>query len=164
MTAGSKTTQVLVAVVFAAAVAVIAASVVVIKQSNRIAKIEKRVGSGSVEQVAFEADREARNLHFSMASDDRQSRVDGVITPNGEGFLVGGTLEEVPSGQVYQLWVENASTMVSLGIIGDDATEATAFRVPAAASSGRIFITAEAGVGATAPGSAVVSGAVPGFR
>jgi hypothetical protein len=164
MTAGSKTTRVLVAVVFAAAVAVIAASVVVIKQSNRIAKIEDRIGSGSVEQVAFEADREARNLHFSLASDDRKHRVDGVMTPDGEGFLVGGTLQEASSGQVYQLWADNASTIVSLGFLGDDATEATAFRLPSSGPVSRLFITAESGIGAVTPGTPVVSGAIPGFE
>jgi hypothetical protein len=159
MASASKTMRVLVVVVLVAAVAVVAASIVVIKQSNRIAKIERRVGSGSVEQVAFEADREARNLHFSLASENRTMRVDGVLAPNREGFLLGGNLQEAPSGMVYQLWADTSTGPISLGVLGDDATKASAFRLPVNAT--RLFITPEAADGAKQPAMWIVEGAVP---
>lgn len=160
MAAGSKGTRVLVAVVFIASVAVIAASIIVIKQSNRITKVERRISSGSVEQVAILADREARNAHLSLATDDKSARVDGVVMPNGSGFLLGGNLKEASSGSIYQLWATTPAGSVSLGLLGDDATRAAAFRVPDGAS--RLFITIEASSGAVTPAAVTIaSGAIP---
>ena len=148
------------AIVFVATVAAIASSVVVIKQSNRIAKIERKIGSGSVDQVAAQADRDAHNLHFSLPSPDSKSRIDGVLTKRGTGFLLGGDVKDAPSDVRYQLWADTSAGPVSLGLLDADVDDAFAFHLPDQASG--LFVTAEAPTGAVSPSpSVVVKGALP---
>lgn len=158
-----KTLRVLIVVVFVAAVAVIAASVVVIKQSNRIASIERKVGSGSLDQVAVQADRDSHNRHFSLPASfvDTSARLDGVLLDDGSGFLLGGTLKNAASGTTYQLWAQTPTGPVSMGILGEDANRVFAFTLPV--DTDRLFVTSEVPTGAVAPNpsSVVVTGSLP---
>jgi HAMP domain-containing protein len=157
---GVKTLRVLMAIVFVAAVAAVAASVVVIKQSNRIASIERKVSSGSLDQVATQADRDSHNKHFALTMSP-SDRLDGVLLKDRSGFILGGTLSKAPNGTVYQLWAQTGTGPISLGVLGDDANKSFAFYAPAVTE--RLFVTFEDPMGAVAPNptAAVVAGALP---
>lgn len=157
-----KTASLLAIVVAVAAVASIAASVAVVKQSNRLHSIENRIGSGSVEQVAAEADNDADNRHFALTSEDKTVRINGVVTRKGAAFLNGGDAKKASEGRSYQLWAETPAGQVSLGVLGDDATDVFAFRLPEGAQ--RLQITNEPSSGAATPSAEVlVVGTVPAF-
>jgi hypothetical protein len=156
-----KSMRVMMAIVFVAAVAAVVASVVVIKEGNHLARIERKVGSGSIDQVAVQADRDSHNRHFSLPSADSKSRLDGVLLTDGSGFLLGGDMKNAPSGMQFQLWAQTSTGPISLGMLGEDAEDTFAFRLPSGAD--RLFVTTEVPSGAAVPNSAsvVVTGALP---
>lgn len=163
MTLGLKMARVMMMVVIAASVAAIVASITVVKQANQLDKIERRIGAGSIDQVGQEADSNARNRHFALTSEDKATRIDGVLTVDGRGFLTGGDVEDAGSDRVYQLWVDTSAGPISLGVLGDDAKETFAFNLPAGAL--RLYVTNEPAVASTVPASSVVvQGEVPSFR
>jgi hypothetical protein len=142
------------AIVFVAAVAAVVSSVVVIKQSNRIATIERKLSSGSIDQVAAFADRDSHNQHFSLPSMDNKTRIDGVLLANGVGFLTGGNVKDAPAGTDFQLWAQTTTGPVSLGWFADDVDDSFAFHLPEGAD--RLFVTTEVLTGATSPNPAAV--------
>ena len=162
MTLGVRSLRILAALVAVASVAVVAASVVVVKQSNRIDSVQRRIGAGTIEQVAWEADRDPDNRHFALTSADRKERIEGVLTQKNVGFLLSTTAADAGSDKVYQLWAETPAGVVSLGIIGEDFSKPMALRVPEGAQN--LFVTEEAATGAPVPSTArLVSGPVPAW-
>lgn len=159
MTLAVKTVRLLAVVVVIAAVAATAASIMVIKQSNRIDSIERRVSAGSVDQIAFQADRDSHNRHFALVSEDKSKHLEGVVTPKAMGFLLSGDIKNLDDGHIYQLWAETPTGPVSVGVLGNDATRPFGFRLPEGTS--RLYVTSEVASGAVVPSSSgLVSGAL----
>ncbi|MCB9373293.1 MAG: anti-sigma factor [Microthrixaceae bacterium] len=74
-----------------------------------------------------------------------------VVTADGDGYLLGGTLPDAGPGSTYQLWGLDGGRAVSLGVLGHDpGVEAFQVEAPTAA----LAITTEARGGADQPTSA----------
>jgi hypothetical protein len=98
----------------------------------------------------------ARTVH--LESTDRTRRVDAVVLPDGQGYLVQSRLPRLGDDRTYQLWGVIGSQTISLGVIGREPT-VTAFK--AVGPLRALAVTAERRGGAVAPTSSpVVQGAL----
>lgn len=107
----------------AAAVAVIALlGVQVVQQGDRIDELSAVVDQRGLDQAAAAAAVAPDSRTARLQSDDGTHYVDAVVLPNGQGYLVSASLPEIERDQTYQLWGVMGSQVVSLGVLGPDAT------------------------------------------
>jgi anti-sigma-K factor RskA len=78
-----------------------------------------------------------------------------VVADGSTGFVLVDDLPVLPEGQEYQLWKLAGEVPVSLGMIGDGTTEATAFGLPADTTT--FAISTEPAAGSPAPTGAIVA-------
>lgn len=92
-----------------------------------------------------------------LVSDDGTIVVEGVVAPDGTGFLQGGRLPRLDAGRTYQLWGADGTELVSLGVLGAN-PEVVSFR--GAGYDAFAITEEEAGGVVTSRNLPVVAGAV----
>jgi anti-sigma factor RsiW len=145
------------AAVAAAAVVVGLLGGVVIRQNHRIDRLATISAQRGLAQAAAAAaiTPGARAVH--LRSNDGVQRVDAVVLPSGQGYLVQSHLPRLTLDRTYQLWGVIDAQTISLGVIGAAPT-VTPFK--AAGPLSALAITAERRGGAVSPTSSPV---VQGF-
>lgn len=96
-----------------------------------------------------------------LASTDGRLNAEGVVLPDGRGYLVRNNLPALPPGRVYQLWAIAGGQKISAGVLGG-AVKLVAFQM-AASDVAALAITDEAGTTGVVAStrSPVVVGEVP---
>ena len=103
-------------------------------------------------------DPQARRVDLRAAQGNQS--VQGVVLPNGNGYLVKVDLRPLSSGQTYQLWAITGSRQVSLGVLGADPQQA-AFSLGSQNAASTLAVTVEPFGGVTSTTNpTVVSGTV----
>jgi len=90
-------------------------------QDDRVASIRRAVGAGGLQGAALSALLDPRGTRFVLTSTTGHVRIDGVVEPDGNGFLLPGAdggLPALPTSQTYQLWSVSGAEQVSLGLLG----------------------------------------------
>jgi anti-sigma-K factor RskA len=149
------------AVVGAAAAAVIGVLVFQVHRlDNRVNSLAQATPDHGLSQVATAAvlDPQARRVDLRSAQGNQS--VQGVVLPNGNGYLVKVDLRPLSSRQTYQLWAVTGTRQVSLGVLGAN-PQAAAFSVGSPSGVSTLVVTVEpsGGVGSTT-NPAVVSGSL----
>ena len=84
----------------------------------------------------------------------------GVVLPNGNGYLVRVDLRPLPARQTYQLWAITGTRQVSLGVLGADPQQ-VAFSLGSPDGGATLAVTVEPSGGVTSTTNpAVVSGSL----
>jgi anti-sigma-K factor RskA len=152
----------------AGVVAVVAAAAVVIgllafqvhRLDNRVNSLAQAAPEHGLSQAATAAvlDPQARRVDLRGAQGNQS--VQGVVLPNGTGYLVNVVLRPLSSGQTYQLWAVTGARQVSLGVLGADPQQA-AFSLGSPNGASTLVVTVEPFGGVTSTTSpAVVSGSL----
>ncbi len=89
----------------AAALVVIAAlGVQIVRQSDRIDRLEADQEQDVLTQAASLALADSDSRSTSLASTDQTQEITAVLTPDGSGYLFTGDLPALSEDQTYQLW------------------------------------------------------------
>lgn len=127
---------------------------------NRVNSLAQATPDHGLSQVATAAvlDPQARRVDLRSAQGNQS--VQGVVLPNGNGYLVKVDLRPLSSRQTYQLWAVTGTRQVSLGVLGAN-PQAAAFSVgsPSGVSTLAVTVEPSGGVGSTT-NPAVVSGSL----
>ncbi len=149
-----------------AAVAAAAAAVIgvlafqVHRLDNRVNSLAQATPDHGLSQVATAAvlDPQARRVDLRAAHGNQS--VQGVVLPNGSGYLVKLDLRPLSSSQTYQLWAVTGTRQVSLGVLGADPQQA-AFSLGSQNGVSTLAVTVEPSGGVSSTTNpAVVSGTV----
>jgi anti-sigma-K factor RskA len=127
---------------------------------NRVNTLAQATPGHGLSQVATAAvlDPQARRVDLRGAQGSQS--VEGVVLPNGNGYLVKVDLHPLSSGQTYQLWAMRGTRQISLGVLGGNPQQA-AFSLGSPSGASTLAVTVEPSGGVTSPTSpAVVSGTV----
>jgi hypothetical protein len=142
-----------VALAAAAALVVIAAlGYQIVRQADRIDRLEASQEEDALTQAASLALTDSDSRSTRLASDDRTEEITAVLTPDGSGYLFTGELPALSDDQTYQLWgIDDEENVVSLGVLGSDPGDVVAFR--AAPDVPQLAITEEVAGGVTLTGN-----------
>jgi anti-sigma-K factor RskA len=152
----------------AAGLAAAAAAVVIGLLALQVSRLDHRVNTlaqatpdHGLSQVAAAAvlDPQARRVDLRSAQGDQA--VEGVLLPNGSGYLVKVDLRGLSPSQTYQLWaVTGDDRRVSLGVLGSHPQE-SAFSLGPPTGVSMLAVTVEpAGGVASSDKTPVVSGSL----
>jgi hypothetical protein len=106
---------------FAVAAAVIALlGVSLVRVDHRTRQLQQAVGQASLRGAAGEAalQQGARVVHLSSLASQETAKV--VLLPDGRGYFFGDGLPKLDANHTYQLWGVAGTTVVSLGVLGND--------------------------------------------
>jgi anti-sigma-K factor RskA len=148
------------AIAAAAAVVIGLLAFQVHRLDNRVNSLAQATPDHGLSQVATAAvlDPQARRVDLRAAQGNQS--VQGVVLPNGNGYLVKVDLRPLSSGQTYQLWAITGSRQVSLGVLGADPQQA-AFSLGSQNAASTLAVTVEPFGGVTSTTNpTVVSGTV----
>lgn len=95
---------------------------------GRLERVVEAMEKAAVRDAAIAALNDPKNERVELASTDRQAIAQVVRRADGTGFLVPGTLAELPAGRVYQLWAVRSDAKISLGVLGSK-PEVAAFQM-----------------------------------
>jgi anti-sigma-K factor RskA len=98
---------------------------------------------------------EADGAQIATLSTEAGAPAARVVADGSTGFVLVDDLPMLPEGQEYQLWKLAGDVPVSLGMIGDGTTEATAFGLPADTTT--FALSTEPAAGSPAPTGAIVA-------
>jgi anti-sigma-K factor RskA len=98
---------------------------------------------------------EAHGAQIATLSTEAGAPAARVVADGSTGFVLVDDLPVLPEGQEYQLWKLAGDVPVSLGMIGDGTTEATAFGLPADTTT--FALSTEPAAGSPAPTGAIVA-------
>lgn len=146
----------------AAAAAIALASVFAVEVSqlhSQVHRLEQQVGAASLAEAAAEA---AAGPHVivALAASDGTRAATVVVAPRGLAYWVSSSLANLPSSETYQLWGLVRGKPVSLGLIGPQPRQPSAFRIEA--GTAKLMVTAEPAGGVPLPTTAVLAvGSVP---
>jgi anti-sigma-K factor RskA len=133
------------------AAAGIAAAAALVVGGIAITRDEGPTDLAALAEHAAEAD-DARIATLATEAGAPAARV---VADGSTGFVLVDDLPVLPEGQEYQLWKLAGDVPVSLGMIGDGTTEATAFGLPADTTT--FAISTEPAAGSPAPTGAIVA-------
>ncbi len=125
---------------------------------SRVNSLAQATPDHGLSQVAMAAvlDPQARRVDLRAAQGDQS--VQGVVLPNGNGYLVNVDLRPLSSGQTYQLWAVTGTRQVSLGVLGAN-PQLAAFSLGSPNAASMLVVTVEPFGGVTSTTNpAVVSG------
>jgi len=149
-----------------AAVAAVAAVVIgllafqVHRLDNRVNSLAQATPDHGLSQLAAAAVLDPQAHRVDLRAPQGNQAVQGVVLPNGHGYLVKADLPPLSSGQTYQLWAIRGNRPVSLGVLGAD-PQVAAFSLGSPNGAPTLAVTVEPSGGVTSPTSpAVVSGSV----
>ena len=66
------------------------------------------------------SDPDAQTVALRGPSGSGATRAEVVVLPSGSAYLINKTLPTLPASETYQLWGRSSSTLISLGVLGDD--------------------------------------------
>jgi hypothetical protein len=119
------------------------------RQDDRLSQVAAGMEHASVRHAAEVAANDPHARHVQLVSDDESMSADVAVMPNGEGYLIGHGVPQLPKGRTYQLWAMTgdaiSSRVISAGVLGRS-FDVAAFRAPASAHG--FMITDEAMPGA----------------
>jgi hypothetical protein len=99
-------------------------SVQVVRQNDRIDRLDVAMSGDSVRRAAENAATEPGSRTVRLTSDNGAELADIVLRPNGTGYFVSKGLEAAPGGDVYQLWAlvgdPDQPEAISAGVLGQD--------------------------------------------
>lgn len=95
---------------------------------GRLERLVEVIEKSAVRDAALVALSDPGNERVELASADGQASAQVVRLPDGTGYLVPGTLADLPAGRVYQLWAVRSDAKISLGVLGGE-PEVAAFRM-----------------------------------
>lgn len=98
---------------------------------------------------------EAEGAQVAILATEAGAPAARVVADGSTGFVLVDDLPVLPEGQEYQLWKLAGDVPVSLGMIGDGATEATAFGLPADTTT--FAVSTEPAAGSPAPTGPIVA-------
>ena len=125
---------------------------------NRVNNLAQATPEHGLSQVATAAVLDPQARRVDLRSPQGNQSVQGVVLPNGNGYLVKVDLRPLPARQTYQLWAVTGSRQVSLGVLGA-APQQTAFSLGSPRGVGTLVVTVEPAGGVTSTTNpAVVSG------
>ncbi|HWC39875.1 MAG TPA: anti-sigma factor [Acidimicrobiales bacterium] len=125
---------------------------------NRVNNLAQSTPEHGLSQVATAAvlDPQARRVDLRSAQGNQS--VQGVVLPNGHGYLVDVNLRPLSSRLTYQLWAISGTRQISLGVLGANPQEAAfSLSSPTTATTLAVTIEVSGGVGST-QNPAVVQG------
>lgn len=108
------------AITAVAAAIAIALGVQVVRQEHRMDRLAAAVSSRGVSEAAAAAPLEPGARTVDLRSSDGSLAARAVITRDGRGYLLQGSLPSLDSAETYQLWGLVADRTVSLGVLGPD--------------------------------------------
>lgn len=107
------------AVGVAASVAVMGVLAVnVINTGNRVDKIGSQLSGDALVRAANAAASRDDARHFTLTSTDGKLSTDGVLLPDGTGFLTRTNLPALSVDRTYQLWAVVGTSKISVGVLG----------------------------------------------
>ena len=99
-------------------------SVQVLRQNDRIDRLDAAMSRDSVRQGAETASAARGSRTVALTSDSGSEVASIVLRPSGTGYFVSQGLEAAPAGEVYQLWAlvgdPNQPEAISAGVLGRD--------------------------------------------
>jgi hypothetical protein len=130
-------------------------------QADRVTAVKRQVAGSGLQGAALAALVDPGATKFVLTSTTGTVRIDGVIEPDGHGYLVPaahGGLPALPASETYQLWGVDGARQVSLGLLGAR-PGIVAFQA-AGPPVGEVAVTAERSGGAVQPTHPPVAAAV----
>ncbi len=115
---------------------------------DRLEALAEDMEKAVVRNAAYAALHDSRNEQVRLVSTDGNSTAQVVRRPDGTGYLVPGTLAELPAGRVYQLWAVRSDAKISLGVLGA-VPEVSAFRMNGPVAAYAVTEEAAGGVSTT---------------
>ena len=103
----------------AAAVALVLLGGQIVRQGDRIDRLEVALEDPLTPALQAALDDPDASL-LELGSADGGIELRGAITPDGVGYLRAGALPPLDAGRTYQLWGATGSELVSLGVLGAD--------------------------------------------
>jgi anti-sigma-K factor RskA len=127
---------------------------------NRVNNLAQSTPDHGLSQVATAAVLDPQARRVDLRSAQGEQSVQGVVLPNGHGYLVDVNLRPLSSRLTYQLWAIRGTRLVSLGVLGDNPQDA-AFSLSSPTTATTLAVTVEVagGVGST-KNAPVVEGAL----
>lgn len=155
-----RAVRVLVAAVGVAAAVILVLGIVVARQERRLDDMHREVASVDLQRAAGQAMAAPGASKVSLSAPAGGSTTATVVVmPDGNGFLLGGTLPTLPADETYQLWGIEGDRVISLGVLGNAPTVA-AFPTGGASFTTYALTTEAAGGVAQSANSPVAIGTV----
>lgn len=85
---------------------------------ERVSALGTAVEATGVRQLAMAALLQPNARRVPINNAKGQAVAEAVVLPDGEGFIVNASLEQLPANRTYQLWAISASGKISLGLLG----------------------------------------------
>lgn len=130
----------------AAAVVIGGLGVEVARLEHRTNDLMKQTRVATLQAAADAAASHTDARRATLLSSDGTLRLDAVVLPSGQAYVLDTNLPALPSGQTYQLWGLTGTVRVSLGTLGAK-PGVEPFRVEP--GMGALAVTAEHSPGAT---------------
>jgi hypothetical protein len=115
---------------------------------DRLEALAEDMEKAVVSNAAYAALNDPGNEQIRLVSSDGKATAQVVRRPDGTGYLLPGTLAELPPGRVYQLWAVRSDAKISLGVLGA-APEVSAFRMDGPVAAYAVTDEAAGGVSAS---------------
>ncbi len=113
----------------------------VVDQERRLDELAASMGDDAMARAASVAMADPESRHADLAASSGEMEAVVVVTVDGDAYLLGDRLPELPADRTYQLWgVLDTGAVVSLGVLGNR-PGVEAFHAPAGV--GTIAITDE---------------------
>jgi anti-sigma factor RsiW len=117
---------------------------------NRVNNLAQSTPDHGLSQVATAAVLDPQAQRVDLRSAQGGQSVQGVVLPNGRGYLVNVNLRPLASHLTYQLWAIRGTRQVSLGVLGANPQQAAfSLSSPTTATTLAVTIEASGGVGST---------------
>ena len=127
---------------------------------NRVNSLAQATPDHGLSQVATAAVLDPQARRVDLRSGQGGESAQGVVLPNGNGYLVRVDLRPLPARQTYQLWAIAGTRQVSLGVLGADPQQ-VAFSLGSPDGGATLAVTVEQSGGVTSTTNpAVVSGSL----
>jgi hypothetical protein len=106
----------------AAVVAIALLSLQTVRLNNRVSALNTSTAQHSINQQAQRAlsDPSAQTVALRGPNGSGAARAEIVVLPSGSAYLLNKTLPTLPASETYQLWGRSSSTLISLGVLGNN--------------------------------------------
>jgi hypothetical protein len=119
------------------------------RQDERLSRVAADMEHANLRRAAAAVANDPNARRVRLVADNTSISADVAVMPNGEGYLMGHGVPQLPEGRTYQLWAMTGDAgsprVISAGVLGRS-FDVAAFRGPASAHG--FMITDEATPGA----------------
>jgi anti-sigma-K factor RskA len=102
----------------AAVAAIVGLGARVVEQDRLLDRVTGATQDQKLARAADAALRDPEARRVTLRSADGVVRVEGVLLPDGTGYLVRHNLRPLPPGRTYQLWALEDAAPISAGVLG----------------------------------------------